>query len=83
MTDVFAKRNDWLVKAVALKDLDILTIHPLDGLTGRMVIDAMAAQKILYKRPGSPAFRIIEHGTKIFIQRQGRSYMRTAPKEKT
>lgn len=48
----------------------MLTIHPLDGLTGRMVVDALAAQKILFKRPGQPAFRIREHGTKILIQRE-------------
>lgn len=70
MTDFFAKRTDWLVKVPLLKGLDVLTIHPLDGLTAAMVVDAMSAQKILYERPGQPAFRIITHGTKIFIQRK-------------
>ncbi len=70
MTDLFAKRSDWLVKVMKLKGLDVLTIHPLNGLTAKMVIDAMVAQKILYKRPGQPAFRIMTHGTKILIQRE-------------
>lgn len=69
MADIYAKRRDWLVKVLTLKDMDVLTIHPLDGLTPKMIVDAMVAQKILYSRPGQPAFRIIQHGTKIFIQR--------------
>jgi hypothetical protein len=69
MGDVFAKRSDWLVKVGKLCDTDIMTIHPLDGLTGRMIIDALAAQRLLYKRPGQPAFNVRQHGTKIFIQR--------------
>jgi hypothetical protein len=70
MADIYAKRSDWLLHVGKLKGYDVLTIHPLDGLTSRMVVDSMAAQKILYKRPGHPAFRIIHHGTKIMIQRE-------------
>lgn len=69
MADIFAKRSDWLVKVPIMQGLDVLTIHPLDGLTGRMIVDALAAQKMLYRRPGQPAFCIREHGTKIFLQR--------------
>lgn len=70
MTDIYATRSDWLLHISRLKSGDVLTIHPLDGLTSRMVIDAMAAQKILYERAGFPAFRIIHHGTKVLIQRE-------------
>lgn len=71
MADIFAKRSSWLLHVGKLKGLDVLTIHPRDGLTGEMVVQALAAQKILFKRPGQPAFRIREHGSKIFIQREG------------
>lgn len=70
MADIFATRSDWMIKVSALKDFDVLTIHPLDGLTPKMIIDTLAAQKLLYKRPGQPAFRILHHGTKILIQKE-------------
>lgn len=70
VADIFAKRSDWLLHVGKLKSLDVLTIHPLDGLTPELVIEAMAAQKLLYVRRGQPSFRIMQHGTKIFIQRE-------------
>lgn len=70
MADIFAKRSDWLLHVDELKGFDVMTIHPRDGLTGRMIVDALAAQKMLYVRPGQPAFLIREHGTKILIQRE-------------
>ena len=66
MTEIFASRKTWLIHAVGLLPGDIVTIHPLDGLTARMIVDAMRAQKILGLKPG---YRIVDHGTKIFIQR--------------
>jgi hypothetical protein len=69
MTDFFCTRSNWLLNVPKLQGFDVLTIHPRDGLTVRMIIEAMAAQKILYDRPGQPAFRIVDHGTKVFIQR--------------
>lgn len=65
--EIFAKRSDWLIHIDRLEPLDIVTIHPLDGLTAVMVVKAMAAQGVLKKRPG---FRVVDHGTKIFIQRE-------------
>lgn len=70
MANVFAYRSDWLVKVMCLSGFDVCTIHPLDGLTFRMVIEAMSAQKILYKKPGKPEFRILVHGNKILIQKE-------------
>lgn len=69
MTDVFATRRDWLVKTEELEGYDILTIHPLQGLTARMVVHALTVQKLLYECDGQPAFVIREHGSKILIQR--------------
>lgn len=68
--EIFAKRSDWLIHLDGLEPLDIITIHPLDGLTAGMVVKAMAAQGALKKRPG---FRVVDHGTKIFIQREAAS----------
>lgn len=70
MADFFCSRANWILSVPKLRGLDVLTIHPRDGLTVKMLIEAMAAQKLLYDRPGHPAFRIIDHGTKIFIQRE-------------
>lgn len=67
--ELFAKRSDWLVHTTKLEPLDIVTIHPLDGLTARMIIDAMGAQGLLKRRPG---YRVVDHGSKIFIQREAR-----------
>jgi hypothetical protein len=82
MRDIFTTRKDWLLHVGKLEGYDVLTIHPRDGLTVRMIAEAMAAQGILYKRPGQPAFRIIDHGTKIFIQREvPHAYEQKATKE--
>jgi hypothetical protein len=67
MAEIFAGRSDWLLHVGNLEPLDILTIHPRDGLTWRQVVDAMGAQGLLKRRPG---YRILDHGTKIFIQRE-------------
>jgi hypothetical protein len=65
--DIFAKRSDWLLRVGKMKPLDIVTIHPLDGLTGEMVVKAMGAQGLLRNRP---SYVIRQHGTKIFVQRE-------------
>lgn len=78
MASIFTSKADWLLHVGRLEGYDVLTIHPRDGLTVKMVIDAMSAQKILWKDAGQPAFRIIDHGTKIFIQRNVRGYKNPA-----
>lgn len=70
MNEVFATRSNWLLHVGKLGASDVLTIHPRGNLTVRMIAEALAAQGLLVRRPGHPAFRIIEHGTKIFIQRE-------------
>jgi hypothetical protein len=70
VSEIFATRSNWLLHVGKLQGDEVLTIHPRGDLTVRKIAEAMAAQKILYARPGQPAFRIIEHGTKIFIQRE-------------
>lgn len=71
MADVFARRSDWLVKAIAMKPGDErLTIHPLDGLTAKMMEDALRAQKMLHDANGRLAWQAICHGTKIFLHRK-------------
>ena len=70
MPDVFATRSDWLIKVAALKGYDILTIHPLDGLTPDMVVSSLGAQKLLYDARRRAAFTIQPHGSKIMIQRR-------------
>lgn len=65
--EIFANRSDWLLHVAQLKPLEIVTIHPLDGLTGEMVVQAMGAQGLLKKRP---SYVIRQHGTKIFVQRE-------------
>lgn len=71
MADVFANRSDWLVKAIAMKPGDErLTIHPLDGLTTKMMQEALSAQKILHDANGRLAFQAVQHGTKVFLYRK-------------
>jgi hypothetical protein len=38
--NIFAKRSDWLLHVGKMAPLDIVTIHPLDGLTGESVVAA-------------------------------------------
>lgn len=70
VTEVFTNRSDWLVHVGTLEPMGVLTIHPLDGLTTDNVVAAMRAQGLLYRNSGSPGYRIVQHGTKIIIQRE-------------
>lgn len=71
MAEVFAKRSDWLLYPAKMKHGDVLRVHPRDGLTTKMVIEALAAQKLLYTRPGQSDWWIVDHGTSMLIQRKG------------
>lgn len=67
VAEIFTNSSDWLPRVCRLQPLDVVTVHPRDGLTMPMVIDAMKVQGLFKMRPG---FRIVDHGTKIFIQRE-------------
>lgn len=70
MREIFAKRSDWLLHVGKLQALDVITIHPLDGLTPKMVAEAIHAQGLLRKEGGPLRFVIVHHGTRMFIQRK-------------
>jgi len=68
MADIFATRSDWLLHAAKLEGYDILVIHPRGDLTPKTMVEALAIQKLLFYHD-RPRFRIVEHGTKIMMQR--------------
>lgn len=70
MAEIFSNRSNWLLHPSKMKNGDILRIHPRDGLTVKMVIDALSAQKILYSKRGNADWIIVDHGTVILIQKK-------------
>lgn len=65
MKEIFTTKADWLVRMSEVdEDHALMTIYPAHGLTTPMIEDAMKAQGI-----ERAAFRIGNHGHKIWIQR--------------
>lgn len=62
MEEVFATRQDWLLKAVALRGGQILRFNPED-LAPKDVLAALVAQE------GVRRFVVVPHGSVIFVQR--------------
>lgn len=70
MNEVFTTKRDWLIHAAKAGINDVIRVHPRDGLTVKMVIEALSAQKILLSSAGRPAWHIVDHGSCMLMQRR-------------
>jgi hypothetical protein len=66
VNEVFATRRNWLLAVTKLAPLDVVTIHPLEDLTPKMIVAAMGMQG-LFK---TATYKVVHHGTRIFVQRE-------------
>lgn len=70
MNEIFTNRKDWLPHAAKAGPGDVIRIHPRDGLTTKQVIEALAAQKVLYTKRGQLDWFIVDHGSCMILQRR-------------
>lgn len=62
-----ASRKDWLLKLKDLRPKDGVVIHPLDGLTSKMIEEALRAQG--YNKGLYPDFIVMGHGNARWVIR--------------
>lgn len=75
MNGIYATRQNWMTKLGLLKKpFDYISIHPVDDLTEKMIVEAMSAQGMkadLAGRSWEPRlspYAISKHGNRIAIQ---------------